>query len=87
MEGMLGHGDREDRAVPRIISGIGAVVGVAGGRRHSLVTMREGHVLGFGHNGYGQLGLGAGVQKFLTPTAIDGIPVDGDDADENEGKE
>ena len=83
-------------AVPRVVDGIeGAVVGMAGGVDHSLVTTAEGRVLAFGSNGEceeedsddveldepvfvvdGRLGLGAGVEEALTPTAIDGITLD-----------
>jgi alpha-tubulin suppressor-like RCC1 family protein len=80
--GQLGHGDKENLAVPRVVGGIGgAVVGMAGGDHHSLVTTAEGRVLVFGSGASG-LGLGAGVEEALTPTAIDGITMG-----EGEGKE
>ena len=51
-DGMLGHGDKEDLAVPRVVRGIeGAVLGMAGGDHHSLVGTTEGRVLGCGCNG------------------------------------
>ena len=53
-DGQLGHGDKEESSVPRVVSGIGMVVGMAGGGTHSLVTTAEGRVLGFGRNGYVQ---------------------------------
>ena len=89
--GQLGHGGKEDLAVPRVVDRIkGAVMGMAGGIHHSLVTTAEGHVLAFGGKGpfaaCGCLGLGAGVMEALTPTAIDGITMDeGDEG--KEGKE
>ena len=50
--GQLGHGGKEDLAVPRVVGVIGAVVvGMAGGDKHSLVTTAEGRVLAFGSNG------------------------------------
>ena len=69
-------------AVPRVVDGIeGAVVGMAGGQYHSLVTTAEGRVMVFGYDGAtGRLGLGAEVEEALTPTAIDGITM-------NEGEE
>ena len=84
--GQLGHGRRGDLAVPSVVGGIGgAVVGVAGGLYHSLVTTGDGRVLVFGATGSGALGLGAGPQEpwqeALTPTAIDGITLG------NEGEE
>jgi hypothetical protein len=39
-------------AVPRVVGGIGEiVVGMSGGKDHSLVTTAEGRVLAFGSNG------------------------------------
>ena len=78
-------------AVPRVVGGIeGAVVGMSGGTCHSLVTTAEGRVLAFGGKAIfaacGGLGLGAGVEKALTPTAIDGITM-GEGGEGNEGKE
>ena len=76
--------------MPHVVGGTGAVMGMAGGGFHSLVTTREGRVLGFGYNDSGQLGLGAGVEnKVLTPVAIGDIRVigNGDDGEGKEGKE
>jgi alpha-tubulin suppressor-like RCC1 family protein len=85
--GQLGHGGKENLAVPRVVNGIGgAVTGMAGGEGHSLVTTAEGHVLVFGSGGDGRLGLGAGVGGALTPTAIEGITM-GEGGEEPEGKE
>ena len=66
-----------------------SVTSMAGGYGHSLVTTREGRVLGFGSNADGRLGLGAEVQQVLTPTAIDGITVGGkgQEVEAYEGKE
>ena len=79
-------------AVPRVVGGIeGAVVGMDGGIRHSLVVTAEGRVLAFGGKGpfaaFGGLGLGEGVRAALTPTAIDGITVGGEEEEGKEGKE
>jgi alpha-tubulin suppressor-like RCC1 family protein len=83
-EGQLGHGGKESLAVPRVVDGIeGAVVGMACGTTHSLVTTAGGRVLAFGSGASGRLGLGAGVEEALTPTAIDGITM----GDSEEGKE
>jgi alpha-tubulin suppressor-like RCC1 family protein len=50
--GQLGHGGKENLAVPRVVGGIGEiVVGMSGGLYHSLVTTAEGRVLAFGSNG------------------------------------
>jgi hypothetical protein len=71
-------------AVPRVVGGIGAVVGMAGGSSHSLVTTEEGRVLAIGSGG--MLGLGAEVEEALVPTAIDGITMGAGD-EGKEGKE
>jgi alpha-tubulin suppressor-like RCC1 family protein len=89
--GQLGHGGKENLAVPRVVGGIeGAVTGMSGGGHHSLVTTAEGRVLAFGgkarFSASGGLGLGAGVAEALTPTAIDGITM-GERGEETEGKE
>jgi alpha-tubulin suppressor-like RCC1 family protein len=91
--GQLGHGDKEDVAVPRVVDGInGSVMEISGGESYSLVTTAEGSVLSFGTGDggrlgdSGRLGLGAGVTEALTPTAIDGITM-GDVEEGKEGKE
>ena len=85
--GQLGHGGNKNLTVPRVVGGIeGAVVGMAGGLYHSLVTTAEGRVMAFGSGPNGQLGLGAGVQQALTPTAINGITM-GEGEEGKEGKE
>jgi hypothetical protein len=85
--GQLGHGDKEILAVPRVVGGIeGAVVGMAGGFSHSIVTTIDGRVLAFGSGESGRLGLGVGVEEVLTPTAIDGITM-GEGGEEKEGKD
>jgi alpha-tubulin suppressor-like RCC1 family protein len=88
--GQLGHGGKEILAVPRVVRGIGgAVTGMAGGQRHSLVTtveVRGGRGLTLGCGEAGRLGLGAGVDEALTPTAIDGITM-GEGEEGKEGKE
>jgi hypothetical protein len=91
--GQLGHGDKENVAVPRVVSGIdGAVVGITGSS-HSLMTTVDGRVLAFGGkppffppSSTTALGLGAGVPEALTPTAIDGITI-GEGDEGKEGKE
>jgi alpha-tubulin suppressor-like RCC1 family protein len=49
--GQLGHGGKEHLAVSRVVEGIGAVTGMAGGDNQSLVTTAEERVLAFGGNG------------------------------------
>ena len=47
-DGQLGHGDKENLAVPRVVGGIDGAVGMAGGTYHSLSITGEGRVLAFG---------------------------------------
>jgi alpha-tubulin suppressor-like RCC1 family protein len=84
--GQLGHGGKEDLAVPRVVDGIEGVVGMSGGMWHSLAITAEGRVLTFGSGDDGRLGLGAGVTEALTPTTIDGITM-GSGGEGKEGKE
>jgi hypothetical protein len=44
-------------------------------------------VLAFGTASFGALGLGAGVNEALTPTAIDGITTVSEEGEGDEGKE
>jgi alpha-tubulin suppressor-like RCC1 family protein len=84
--GQLGHGENGVGAhlsLPKVVNGIGAVVGMAGAYTHSLVTMVDGRVLSFGKQSGGGLGLGAGAKEALTPTAIVGVIIGG----VGEGKE
>ena len=54
-KGYVGHGIFEHLSVPRVVGGIGAVVGmVCGANNSSLVITAEGHVLAFGSNGEDQ---------------------------------
>jgi alpha-tubulin suppressor-like RCC1 family protein len=86
-KGQLGHGDKENLAVPRVVGGIGGAVSMAGGARHSLVITTEGRVLVFGGGMMGaMLGLGVGVGEALVPTVIDGITM-GEGDEGKEGKE
>ena len=49
-DGQLGHGEKEDLTVPRVVDGIGAVTGMDAGQSMSLVIV-DGRVLSFGANG------------------------------------
>jgi alpha-tubulin suppressor-like RCC1 family protein len=71
--GQLGHGGKENLAVPRAVGGIeGAVMGIAGGHEHSLVTTAEGRVLAFGSNGYIQEEDSDGEELDEPVFAVDG---------------
>ena len=75
-------------ATLRCGGGTSPISGLFGADAVSLVTTAEGRVLAFGDAGdEGQLGLGVGVEEALTPTAIDGITMDGGGEEGKEGKE
>ncbi|KAH9106192.1 hypothetical protein AeMF1_018152 [Aphanomyces euteiches] len=58
--GVLGHGNNESIAVPRIINTLNyfRVTQIAAGRQHVLALTESNGVFAFGHGSHGQLGLG-----------------------------
>ncbi|MFY9113973.1 MAG: hypothetical protein WAO23_01870, partial [Dethiobacteria bacterium] len=74
LNGRLGHGDEYDRYEPVKIEGLpSAASAVAAGGGHSLVLLKNGEVYSFGHNEYGQLGVGDTADRSV-PTKITGLP-------------
>jgi alpha-tubulin suppressor-like RCC1 family protein len=70
--GQLGHGGKENLAVPRVVGGIGEImVGMSGGKDHSLVTTAEGRVLAFGSNGEKENG-DSDEEELDEPVVVDG---------------
>lgn len=63
--GQLGEGVVDAESGVREVGGLGGVVGVACGSRHTLVLTEEGVVYGFGEGGMGQLGGEGGVVEGL----------------------
>ena len=71
--GRLGHGNAGNHHVSKQVEGIGGVVDIAAGYRHSLaVEGEEGAVYVWGDNNYGQLGLGGGEERHV-PTVVPGV--------------
>jgi alpha-tubulin suppressor-like RCC1 family protein len=76
-DGQLGHGDKENLAVPRVVGGIGgAVVGMSGGTCHSLAITQEGRVLAFG--GGGEWDVGEWCDVGARGGGVGGSGTDGD---------
>jgi alpha-tubulin suppressor-like RCC1 family protein len=71
-EGALGHGDTDMSLVPKKIEHFvqRPAVKVAAGGSHSLVLSKEGRVLSFGQNSYGQLGLGHFSRMIASPAQV-----------------
>ncbi|XP_052272508.1 uncharacterized protein LOC127873013 isoform X1 [Dreissena polymorpha] len=75
VHGQLGHGDTEERLVPRCITALSnqSIVQIAGGYCHTIVLNNQGEVYTFGCGFFGQLGL-ATTNKHTTPVKVTLIP-------------
>lgn len=68
--GQLGLGDKTDRDKPTNVTALGDMAVELGvGDQHACALVRGGKVMCWGHNGYGQLGLGDQVDRML-PTEV-----------------
>lgn len=70
--GQLGTGFLWDETQPQLLNGIDHVVQLSAGLRHSMaLTLKNGatEVMGWGYNGYGELGLGDTEMRII-PTTI-----------------
>lgn len=69
--GQLGHGDKENAAVPKLVAALAGVriVQVDCGETHTIALSSEGKAYSWGGCGYGQLGHGDTSEKLL-PTKI-----------------
>ena len=72
--GQLGHGDKKNRLVPRVIEALRCtrVAAIAAGIWHSMVLTDEGEVLSFGEGGCGCLGHGDNEDQ-LVPKVIEAL--------------
>ena len=72
--GRLGHGDKEDQLMPKVIEALRGtrVVAIAAGSFHSMVLTDEGEVLSFGLGRVGRLGHGDGEDQ-LVPKVIEAL--------------
>ena len=73
-DGKLGHGDRANQLVPKVIEALRGVcvVAIAAGLHHSMVLTDEGEVLSFGSGWHGRLGHGDWEDQ-LVPKAIEAL--------------
>jgi alpha-tubulin suppressor-like RCC1 family protein len=71
--GQIGDGAGDTTgAWPVRIPGLTGVVSLAGGEQHMLALRNDGTVWSWGHNGYGQLGIGT-VATAWVPTQVAGL--------------
>lgn len=70
-DGRLGHENSDDVYEPKLVSALEGkvVVRVSCGYLHSAVVSKDGELITFGFNGYGQLGLGS-IETKYQPTSI-----------------
>ena len=67
----LGDGSRVSRSIPGPVSGLNSgVSAVAAGYLHNLALKSDGSVVGWGYNGYGQVGDGGPFGDVFTPLPV-----------------
>lgn len=72
--GQLGDGTQKDRGSLQDVKGLGGnVTQIAAGNEHTCALMRDGSVMCWGSNTYGQLGDGS-TNIQLTPRPVTGLP-------------
>jgi alpha-tubulin suppressor-like RCC1 family protein len=75
--GQLGNGNagyEEQSDVPVPVSGLGEVSAISAGGEHSLALLRNGTVMAWGFNNYGQLGIGSPLPTYSdVPLAVSGL--------------
>jgi len=64
--GQLGHGDRVSRATPQpvVALDVKTIVRTAAGFAHTAAVTSDGHVLSFGGNDFGQLGVNTAARRL-----------------------
>ncbi|OTF82930.1 RCC1 domain containing protein [Euroglyphus maynei] len=74
--GQLGLGDNHNRFMPTLLQQLQRenIVEIACGQHHSVALSRSGHLFTWGHNAYGQLGIGERLNYRNIPTKV----IDGD---------
>ena len=72
--GQLGVGDKEERRVPTLVTGLqgNQVVHIAAGTKHTICTTADGSVFTWGDGYGGKLGLGDDWSNKLVPTQVRG---------------
>jgi alpha-tubulin suppressor-like RCC1 family protein len=70
-QGQLGTGNRQDASAPVWVRlpKVAHITSIAAGQYHSLALTRGGKMIGWGGDGYGQMGDG-GFDDFLTPATL-----------------
>lgn len=74
--GQLGNGgirNVETNSVPRIVEGVADIVQVSAGFRHSLALNKDGTVMAWGHNEFGEIGGKREVKESPVPVKVEGI--------------
>jgi alpha-tubulin suppressor-like RCC1 family protein len=77
--GQLGDGTYDHRITPTQTSSLGTgrtAVAVSSGANHVCVILDDGSVSCWGHNYYGQLGIGTTIPKISTPTQTSSLGTD-----------
>jgi len=75
--GQLGDGTTADSAVPVGVSGLSSgVMAISSGDNHTCVLLETGDVECWGHNAYGQLGIGTTARMRTIPAKVSGLPHD-----------
>ena len=74
VEGQLGVGDTEDRLVPTLVTGQlqGKTAVYVAADYHTLCITADGSLFGWGHNYFGQLGVGDTEDRWV-PTLVTGL--------------
>jgi alpha-tubulin suppressor-like RCC1 family protein len=70
--GALGDGTTNSKNSPVRVLGMGDVISLSAGARHSLALMEDGTVRAWGDNGYGQLGNGT-THDQITPVPVSNL--------------
>ncbi|XP_053407428.1 uncharacterized protein LOC123565052 isoform X2 [Mercenaria mercenaria] len=75
VHGQLGHGDTEERLVPKLITSFSnqSIIKIATGYCHTLALTLQGELYAFGCGFFGQLGLGTSIKHTL-PVKVSAIP-------------
>lgn len=72
--GQLGGGSSDELSdVPVAVGGLSEVTAIAAGGNHSLALLRDGAVMAWGYNAFGQLGDGSAGGSSDVPVAVSGL--------------
>lgn len=69
----LGGGALTESAVPVPVEGLSGVTAVAAGGKHSLALLSNGTVVGWGGDGFGEVGNGTRTQRVDVPVPVRGL--------------